>query len=232
MLCHAHGAGDCSADTSVSVVQTASIASSPFGMEESSVTLPLPTPIGAGNLLAVFVSYADGVTLTSVTDNLGNTFKLVRTVDDMPHSQAATTAYAQNTKAGVDSVTANFNGLTCCRSVIVHELHGADTIAPLDGNSARLQTGAGTGTDSVTSGQMFTQSPRDYIFAASTNSDGVTGQTISAGTGFSRREILTPSAGNSTVSEDENVNAPGSVSSTFTYSNNGASLTMQMAFRP
>jgi hypothetical protein len=225
----ASDAGDDAPPSAPHLVQSASTAS-PAGQMAGSLSLDLPAAVAMGDLLAVFVSYDSGATLTSVSDDRGNIFTIANSVADATNSQIATMAFAKNIKGGSGKVHANFSGPICCRILIVHEVAGVNTLAPFDGFAGMLQTSPGTGTDAVSSSPLATTRAPDYMFAVTTNSNDLPGQSITAGTGFTKRESLTPTGGNATLSEDMLVSVPGASSATFTYSMNGPALTAAMAF--
>src|SRR5229473_6651810 len=192
----------------------------------------------AGNLIAVYVTYDGTGTLNSVTDSLGNTYTIVQTISDGTHVQKSATAYAKNIAGGANTVTAPFASAICCRLIIAHEITGADTAAPLDGGlgvgfSGQVQAAPGNGANAVTSGNMTTVTNGDYIFGATSDSSGLTTQTISAGTGETIRVNSSGATGNATASEEKIQATAGAVASTFTFNvTAGTSLTMQMAFKP
>jgi hypothetical protein len=184
-------------------------------------------------VIAVYVSFADGASLSQVTDSLHNTYTILDSVDDGNDSQKAATAYAVATASGPDMVTAMLSSSQCCRVILLHEISGVDASSPLDGHAALEQDAAPTNPDGVTSGSAMLLAAGDYVFAATSDGANTDGQMISAGTGETLRLIPAIPNGNPTVSEDEIQQAAGSVTSTFTFSQSGGrSLTAEMAFKP
>jgi len=204
----------------------------------TTISATFASNVVAGNLIAVYVTYDGTGTLNSVTDSLGNTYTIVQTLSDGTHVQKSATAYAKNIAGGANTVTATFASAICCRLIIAHEITGADTAAPLDGGlgvgfSGQLQAAPGNGANAVTSGNMTTVTNGDYIFGATSDSSGLTSQTISAGTGETVRVNSSGATGNATASEENIQATAGAVASTFTFNvTAGTSLTMQMAFKP
>ncbi len=220
----------------VAFVQSKSGVASPFSATGTTITATFTSNVVAGHLIAVYVTYDNGggITLNSVTDSLGNTYTIVQTLTDTVNVQKSSVAYAKNIAGGANTVTATFSAAICCRLIIVHEISGADTAAPLDGNFGQLQAAPGTGVNAVTTGNMTTTANGDYIFGATSDSAQATNQTISAGTGETIRENNSQAAigGNATASEDKIQATAGAVASTFTFNvAGGASLTLQMAFK-
>ncbi|HEY1817829.1 MAG TPA: hypothetical protein VGG74_36055 [Kofleriaceae bacterium] len=216
----------------VQFVQSATGWADPWNNGGSTVAATFAANVAAGDVIALYVSYAGGTSIDTITDTLGNTYAVVDTIDDSDDSQKATTAYATSAGGGVGIVTVTFKDSKCCRVVIAHELAGADPTSPLDGYSGHEDGSPGTQPDDVTSDSMTTAADRDYIFAATSNASNESGETITAGTGLSLRVDDVVPSGNPTVSEDRQQATHGATTSTFTYSKNGAALTMQMAFKP
>jgi|HubBroStandDraft_6_1064221.scaffolds.fasta_scaffold177536_3 hypothetical protein len=216
----------------IAFVQSASGFSSPWTSSSSSIAATFSSAVSAGDLIAVYVSYAGNTSLQGVSDSLGNSYAVVDTVSDDDDTQKSSTAYARNIAAGTDTVTVRLDGGVCCRVVIAHELSGADPNAPLDGHSSHEEDSTGTHTDGVTSGTMTTTAGLDYIFAGTSDGAAAGGQHITAGTGFELRATPAISNGNATASEDETQVAAGAMTSTFTFAANGNALSLQMAFKP
>ena len=215
----------------VTFVQEAAGYSSPWEDGGSTIAATFSNEVTAGDVIALYVTYADDTSVKSVTDSLGNTFATVDGIDDDDNGQKAGTAYVISAATGVDTVTVKLDDSACCRVVIVHELHGADPSAPLDGHSAH-EGNANTSLNDATSDAMTTTSNRDYIFAATSNSSNASGEVITAGTGMQLRAKPSIPDGNPTVTEDSTQLQAGTTASTFTFSSGGAALTMQMAFKP
>jgi hypothetical protein len=196
------------------------------------LTLSLPAPVGSGNAIAVFVSWADTGGLDSITDSLGNTFTVAGNVDDGDQQQEASVAYATEVTGGSDTITAHFNSSPCCRILIAHEVAGASATAPDAGHAGQVQGSTGTGQNAVTS-TFATAGAGDYVFGVTTNTAGTGGQTISEGTGETMRETLIPSGnGNATAAEDRVVPGDGSAASTFTFGKSARALTIELVLQP
>jgi hypothetical protein len=214
-------------------VQGFASSSSPWSSSSDSIAAQLTQNVTAGDVIAVYVSFADGASLSKVTDSLANTYTLLDSVDDGHDQQRAATAYAVATASGPDTVTAKLSGSQCCRVILVHEISGVDKAAPLDGHAALEQDSAPTNPDGVTSGSAMLLAAGDYVFAATSDGANTGGQMITAGTGEQLRLVPAIPNGNPTVSEDEIQQAAGSVTSSFTFSQSGGrSLTAEMAFKP
>jgi hypothetical protein len=216
----------------VQFVQSATGWANPWNDGASTISATFAANVAAGDVIALYITYAGATSIDTITDTLGNTYAVVDTIDDGGDSQKSSTAYVRSAGGGVGIVTVTFKDSKCCRLVIAHDLAGADPASPLDGFSSHEDDSPGTQPDDVTSDSMTTKADRDYIFAATSNASNESGETITAGTGLSLRVDDVVPSGNPSVSEDRLQATHGAISSTFTYSKNGAALTMQMAFKP
>jgi hypothetical protein len=214
-------------------VQGAANSSMSWESNGETIAAQLTVDVTAGDVIAVYVSYSEGASVSSVKDTLDSTYTVLDTIDDSHNQQMASTAYAVATTSGSDTVTATLTGSVCCRVILVHEVSGLNAADPIDGHAALEQDTAPTTTDGVTSGSAMTAMAGDYIFAATTDAANTGGQVITAGTAEKLRLVPPVPDGNPTVSEDELQAAAGVVISTFTFSQSGGySLTGEMAFKP
>ena len=199
--------------------------------DSSPRTFQLSLSPTAGNLLALYFTFDGRVNLTNIDDTSGTTYTIVDSIEDGDNQQKAVTAYGTVAFTEPITITAHFDSGGCCSAMIVHELHGASAASPLDAHAGQFQGGSDGGTDGVTTGGVTTHAMNDYVFAGTSNS-GNDGLSIDAGTGETTRETLVPSGGNPTSSEDRIVAAPSTAASTFTYTQSGNALTLEMAFKP
>jgi hypothetical protein len=217
--------------TSPFFVQGATAWASPWSESSTTIAATLTHAIEPGSVIAVYVTYASAATVTSVIDSVGNTYAVVDSITDGGDEQSATTAWATATTGGIDTVTVQLSSAQCCRAILVHEISGASASAALDAHSA-LEQPAITATDQVTSDASTTTVAGDYVFAATIDAANASGQMIRPGTGeLERLSPMIPN-GPASMSEDEIAHAAGAVTSTFTFSVSGSSLTAQMAFKP
>ena len=220
--------------TPLTLVQMGSTVASPWGNSSSQIAVMLAAPTQAGSVIALYATYEHSFTqggqqVDSVTDDKGNTYAVVDSLHDGGNGQDSATAYAMNVAAGTRTITANLHDSACCRIIIAHEIAGASTTAPLDGHKANQDGNPGTNTGAVKTGSMTTSADGDYIFAATSDASNASGQSIAAAGGATLRVVAT--GGNPTVSEDQLQTTKGPIESAFTFSHNGAALSMQMAFK-
>jgi hypothetical protein len=140
-----------------------------------------------GNLLAVSIHF--------IANNSSNSFATfsdgTNTYTEIDRSEAVlggdntglVTGYAKNITGGALTVTATMNTSVIDRArLVVEEISGCDTTAPLNVHAIQHQAAPGTGTDAVTSGAV-TASAGDYVYAACI--DFFSGSPVLAhGTGF------------------------------------------------
>jgi len=186
------------------------------GAQTITVTL---TPT-AGHLL-VFCISADQIDTTSIalSDNLGvhNTFTQIATdlVTGAGSDQRCAWYYAENCKGGATTFTATFsNAATRFRTIYVAEYSGiAISGAFLNGARAE-QSNPGTATDGVSSGVANATSQPALVWGFSI--DIFTGDTPTAGTGFTSRAGVWSTNTCLGRPEDKRVTATGNVAATFT----------------
>jgi len=198
----------------------------------TSVAVPFNRYVVKNDIVAVFVDFAAGITLNSVTDNEGNVYTLVDNPTTGSSGNLAAMAYAVIGSSGPLTVTANFSGSTNC-AIAIHEITGVQTASPLDQHRMNAQSGPGSGQDAATSGTVNTNTSGDYIFGIIWN-DGSNSATYAAGTGYILRQQSDPSLGSATQqTEDAVQTSKGSVAATFEVNPGFASyITGIMAFRP
>ncbi|HEY5667894.1 MAG TPA: hypothetical protein VIR03_01890 [Candidatus Saccharimonadales bacterium] len=181
----------------------------------STITSTFSANVTAGNLIVVAVSWSPGSSVYSCSDNLGNTYANVTSVNDATNTQSLAVCYAANIVGGNATVTVTFGGSVAWRRIAMAEYHGAST-TPLDTFTANV-AGATTAPDGATSGSVTTTAPGDLVFGAFED----TGATKIAGpgTGFAQRYWLNST---DTIIEDHNMAAAGSVAATATFSSSSS----------
>ncbi len=129
-------------------------------------------------------------------------------------------------------MTVTFSAAPSASRLLVHEISGCDTTAPLDQHIINAQTnGGGSGTaNSYTSTSKTTTTDGQYVFGAHVNDNS---DTVDAGTGYALR---TPTTANyDPMSEDQVQTTHGSIAVTFSPHAGAAqfngSLTAMMTFK-
>lgn len=159
------------------------------GMDRYPVTnfkLPLPNPAGAGNALILGIQFRSSGSVSSVTDNKGNTWVAGPTVTNSSTSQRMSLYYALNVAAGTQNVTVKFSGLGNANGypqAVISEFYNVAQVSAADGSS-----GSAT---SRTAGAITTKAAGDLIYHwgvdfsdTNENGGGYNGSSITAGPGF------------------------------------------------
>lgn len=193
----------------------------------SAPTRAFGSNVTAGNAIGGFIQWTStSITLTSVTDSLGNTYTLIHNPTDHIVVRSAM-FYAVNIAGGADTLTFNFSSAVTSAQVF-HEIGGV-SVSPFDGSTINTQDAPGTGTDAVTSTAITTTAAGDYIFGAS--SEWSTGSAINVGTGFTTAGYGGNASGGNMRGEYLIQGAAGSVAATFTAPGNAYATSGIMAFK-
>jgi hypothetical protein len=152
----------------------------------TTLAVNLPNPASGGNALVLGVQFKSVGSISSVSDNKGNTWVAGPTVTNPVYSQQMSVYYCLDAIAGTQNITVTFNGLQAtpaCPQAVVSEFCNVATAAALDGsaaNSASLSPGPITTT---ASGDLIYQWGVDF---SDTNANGgaFNGTNITAGSHF------------------------------------------------
>lgn len=166
-------------------MSVALIPSSPaaFGVTGSgatvAVTIGAAVSVGHSILVGVEIRSGDGVSLTNVTDNLGNTY--VQAI--APFDEATNTGRILHgwicktvTTGGTPVITANFTGAAFARAIHVAAFSGMDATAPVD----KTSTGTAASGTAIATGSM-TPAEDNEAFWGFTEA---TAEVPAAGSGF------------------------------------------------
>jgi hypothetical protein len=204
---------------------------------QASQAVSFDSNVTAGNLIAVWVKYGTGASVFgSVTDNQGNTYTAVDTINSTGASlNTLKSFYAKNVAGGATTVTLNFTGSTgVYPRIMVHEANGCDTSAPLDGHSVLDQAGTTTGTDAISTGADTTVADGDLILGFTCDELNL-GTPVVAGTAYTLRTdgASSPNNFDHCYSESKVQSTHGSVSANFSPSGNVSNyISSMMAFKP
>ena len=187
--------------------------------------------VTATNAIAVLCAWQGlSQTLTGVTDTQGNAYTIVDNPTSGTYGRAAM-AYAIARASASNTVSCNFSTAGMGKSIVVHEISGVDTTAPLDGHRMTVRASPGTGTNAIGSGTIQTTANGDYIVGFTFN-DSSNAAAWNAGTGYTKRQDLRV-ASYTAASEDRIQAAAGPVDATFTATTAGYGefITGILAFR-
>jgi hypothetical protein len=146
------------------------------------LTTDLPNLTGAGNCLILGVQYKSTGTVTSVTDDKGNTWIAGPTVTNSTFGRTMSLYYAPNIAGGTKTIQVHFSGGHFPQAV-VSEFYNVDTNTPLDGSASNPS--------SRTAGTITTSADNDLIYewgaslsSTDVNGGAFNGTSIGAGSGF------------------------------------------------
>ena len=184
--------------------------------------------VTAGNLIVVAAMWntSDSATPTC-SDNLGNTYTEIGThIWNAGFTYGLALFYAKNVTGGACTVTVSYGGSKVFRSMLIHEYSGGDTTAPFDVTNANTNGTAGAGANNATSNAVTPANNGSLIFGVLAD---ITSGTISAGTGFTSRQL---DVGNFTDSEDQVQGTAGSIAATWSVGNGDSYIARVAAFKP
>lgn len=198
----------------------------------ATVAVTLGAAVGSGNSLCGWVSWGSNTltTLTSVTDDKGNTYTISDKFPDNANVQSGAMFFLGNITNGPTIITAHFSPNQNFLQIGADEYSGVLAATnPSDGHSvcAAVQTGS-TATDFLSSGSFTTAVNGDLIYGVTMDTFNATLAT--AGTGYTQRQTST--AQSDTTSEDKVQSTAGSVAATFTTSSAGGRyITLAVAIK-
>jgi hypothetical protein len=174
----------------------------------STVGAPMATT-ASGNLLACMIYWSSNtITLTSVTDGT-NAHNLSHNPTTLGSVRAALSYVENITGLTTPTITATFSGSPGIVSIGCHEVDGTETSGALD--QATLVADDGTGADSITTGNVTTNTDGQYVFGGA---NAVFTTEAAAGTNFTLRSGSVGS--NQPYTESRVQVAAGAIAATFT----------------
>jgi fibronectin type 3 domain-containing protein len=121
------------------------------GTARSSMSVALPAPESAGNVILVAVGWGNSTsTISSLSDSRGNTYALLNGPASIASTARQSVYYAKNISAGTNTVSVTFSGSVPAPSLRVLEYSGLDPVNPIDaiqvttGNSGAWASGVTT----------------------------------------------------------------------------------------
>jgi hypothetical protein len=156
------------------------------------LTIPYPDAVLGGNCLICGVQCNSAGTITSVKDNLGNSFTNAVSITNATYSKTAGLYYLPNATAGVTGVVITFTGLTVNGGGygvghphgVISQWYNITTSSPLDGSSSNnASTTAGSFT-TTTGGDLIYEWGIDLSDNASGGAFNGTGNALAPGGGF------------------------------------------------
>jgi hypothetical protein len=161
----------------------------------TTIAVTLDVAVYSGNFVCGAVSYNRNHTLSSVTDDKGNSYNLETAIDDTANGQKTCGFSRGNITNGPTIITATFADGTNARSIVVDEFYFIlASTDPRDAHGGQaMANSTGTGANAVTSGNFTTTVNGDLLYGVEANvsagDDGST--TVSAGTTTNATYALT-----------------------------------------
>ncbi len=191
----------------------------------TSFSAEFSTPTTSGNAILVGVTYGNVNPAITVTDSQGNTYVQAINIYDSSHRQGSAIFYALNITGGASNqITVKFNSSVAYLAVGIHEYTGFATSSALDVTSAIRGSG-----NSVSSGPATTTAGGDLVFGCGVEDVQGSGDTFTAGSGFTKRADLGIAAGY--ADEDQVQGAAGSIAATWTLSPSRNWIAAMAAFK-
>lgn len=180
------------------------------GSLSQAISISIPSPHTVG-VWVYFDTFGNGGTISSVTDNAGNTYTLGKTATD--GSRIVGTAWSIAVGSAITSVTVNTSGGTggFC-AILVWDVTATGTITASDSEAVHIGS-ASSATDGVSTGSIAVTSADALLLAGCTDTSSFA---LSIGTGFTADFAISPSL---FISEHKAVTA--SAAATFTCSSAG-----------
>ena len=165
-----------------------------------------------GNAILLGVTYGNVNPTISVTDSQGNTYAQAIKTYDSSHNQGCAIFYALNITGGASHrVTVHFGSSVAYLALGIHEYTGIASSSALDVTAGKI--GYGT---ALSSGSATTTANGDLIFGCGVEDSQGSGDTFTAGSGFTKRMDLGNTA--AYADEDQVQIAAGLIAATWTLS--------------
>ena len=195
------------------------------GRTYTSFSTTFPAGTTSGSAIIIGVTYGNTNPTITATDSQGNTYAQAISTYDAGHSQGCAILYAINTRGNApDTVTVNFSGAAAYLALGIHEYSGVAASSVLDGTAGTKGSGA-----SPSSGSATTTANGDLIFSCSAEDARGSGDTFTAGSGFTKRVDLGVAA--AYADEDRVQATAGSIAATWTLSPSSDWVTNMAAFK-
>lgn len=211
------------------------------------------TGMGAGSVTSIAATFSAAVTsgnavvgvaavgnsnpsaLSTITDDKGNNYTIVRKTADATNGELLATFYLLNITNAPTVITANFSGTESDSGISMMEVSGVATSSALDVETGQVEATPGTGTDALNSTAVTTTTAGQFIFAGAvrTGNRGGGSAEFTPGTGFTEpanAEWITN--GHIALSSEYQIQgSAGSIDGTFTVVTNDGHIAMIETFK-
>ncbi len=191
----------------------------------SSNALAFTSNVTAGNTILVAITQWN-TTVSSVTDNRGNTYTAVTPARHANTStDYAELYYAKNVAGGATTVTVAFSG-TADTNVGIYEYSGLDPISPLE------QLASNTGFGSAPNGGTVTTATDNELYFAVGVDDNGNNVAPTAGSGYTLENHQDDSTSHERFYSEDRISAHGSYSTNFTIGTSSNWAVIGASFKP
>jgi len=195
------------------------------GKTYTSFSATFPAGTASGSAIVIGVTYGNANPTITASDSQGNLYTRAVASYDSGHSQGCAILYATGSKGGSsNTVTVNFSSAVAYLAMGIHEYSGVAAASALDTSAGTR--GSGT---SPSSGSGTTTANGDLIFGCVAEDSTGSGDTFTAGSGFTKRVDLGLTAAYS--DEDGVQAAAGTVAATWTLSPKNDWVAAMAAFK-
>jgi hypothetical protein len=195
------------------------------GRTYTSFSATFPAATNSGSAIIVGVTYGNVNPTITATDSQGNTYTKAIATYDAAHNQGCAILYATGTKGNSsNTVTVTFSSAVAYWGMGIHEYSGVAGSSALDVTAGKPGSGS-----SPSSGSATTTASGDLIFGCVAEDSTGSGDTFTAGGGFTKRVDLGMAAAYS--DEDQVQAAAGAVAATWTLSPANAWVAAIAAFK-
>ncbi len=189
-------------------------------------SLGFATSNTAGNFIAVVVRGGASGETFAVSDSNGNTYRQAVQLNvtvDVPSGDTLAIFYAENIRAGANSITVTDGNSASTLRVAILEYSGVATSNSLDGGSAAQGVSA-----SPSSGSVSTTANGDLLLGAVMSADG---RGFTAGAGYTIRDWVPDASSTKLITEDRTQPGTGTASTTAALSSSNPWGAVLAAFR-
>src|SRR5579885_2069773 len=156
------------------------------GKTYTSFSATFPAGTASGSAIVIGVTYGNANPTITASDSQGNLYTRAVASYDSGHSQGCAILYATGSKGGSsNTVTVNFSSAVAYLAMGIHEYSGVAAASALDTSAGTR--GSGT---SPSSGSWTTTANGDLIFGCVAEDSTGSGDTFTAGSGFTKRVDL------------------------------------------
>jgi hypothetical protein len=202
------------------------------GTATSNYIIVLPNKTLAGNCVVVGFQYANNRTVTSVVDDLSQTYSAVVTGNDTTNGQKNSIYVFPNTAAGARAITITLSGASQWKSAVASEFYNVATASPVDKSSANPSSGPQQVSATITAGSVTPGVTGDllWMFAICDSSPAATSYTAGSQSNITWR-LLSASLQDGTACQYGVYNSTSAINATMTQAPSQAFVATMVALK-